>query len=236
MPNQKNITIAIDGYSSCGKSTFAKLIAKRLNFTYIDTGAMYRAVTLFAIDRGLVQNDHIDTENLIAGLGKINIDFTRRNGPENQEVLLNGINVEKQIRDKQVASFVSPVSAIKEVRSKMVDLQRTMAANSSVVLEGRDIGTVVLPDASIKIFMTASPEVRAMRRFRELETKGYEADFEEVKKNILERDHLDQTRKISPLKKAPDALLLDNSSMEIEEQWQWFIENFGEIAGINNGD
>lgn len=216
------VVIAIDGFSSCGKSTFAKAIANELNFTYIDSGAMYRAVTLFAIRKGLAGKDFVDEDKLINALNPIKIDFVKNGVSGKAETFLNGENVEEYIRGIDVSQTVSMISVIKHVRLKMVEQQRLMSTGKSVVMDGRDIGTIVFPNADLKIFMTADTEIRAKRRYDELIAKGLKVDIGEIKKNIEERDYLDTTRKESPLKKAPDAVVLDNSHMTPEEQMVWF--------------
>ena len=214
--------IAIDGHSSCGKSSFAKRIASELSFLYIDSGAMYRAVTLFCIENDLKKMNSVNIPGLISKLDQINIEFRSRETEANQEVYLNGINIEKESRSMLVSSMVSEVSKIPEVREQMVFLQRKLTESKSVVMDGRDIGTVVFPNAEIKIFMTASLKVRAQRRYLELKEKGIKADMKSVKANLAERDEIDQGREISPLKMAEDAILLDNSEMTMEDQMQWF--------------
>lgn len=216
----KKIIIAVDGYSSCGKSTFAKAIAAKLGYIFIDTGAMYRAVTLWAM-----RNGFLGDENAISShIDEVCVEF--RFNPESgkSDVYLNGENVEKEIRGMEVSSNVSAVSAIKAVRAKLVSLQQQMGARKGIVMDGRDIGTVVFPDAEIKLFMTASVEVRAERRYLELKGKGMDVSMDEIIKNVTERDHLDETRVESPLRKADDAILLDNSNMTPQEQMVWFME------------
>ena len=216
------LTIAVDGYSSCGKSTFAKKIAKKLNYLYIDSGAMYRAVTLLAIEKGAIENGRVNEKQLQSALRNINIGFVKHN--DEYLIQLNGRIIEKEIRGNEVSSNVSGVSKFEFVRKIMVELQRNMSKGKGVVMDGRDIGTVVFPDADIKIFMTADEEVRAQRRYDELKEKGYEPDYKEVLKNISERDRIDENRDISPLRKANDAYLLDNSHMTLEQQMIWFNE------------
>ncbi|HOK99648.1 MAG: (d)CMP kinase [Bacteroidales bacterium] len=229
----RDVIIAIDGYSSCGKSTFARAIARRYQLIYIDTGAMYRAVTLFALRNNIIGTNHFNRELLIAQLPQLKIEFKKIQQSEKEETYLNGENVEQAIRDLQVASFVSQVSAVKEVRAKMVELQRAMGNTGGVVLDGRDVGTVVFPQAHIKIFMTADPVIRAQRRMAELLAKGEQANFEEVYNNLIERDRLDTTREESPLIQAPDAIVLNNSYMTPEQQMEWFealVKNkFGDL-------
>lgn len=221
MPEQKLI-IALDGYSSCGKSTFAKAIATKMNFAYIDSGAMYRAVTLACMERGMLNGDEVDEAALGSLLNEIDISFCKKSGSAETVTCLNGINVEEKIRAINVASNVSLVSKSKEVREKLVAMQREMGKDKGIVMDGRDIGTVVFPDADIKIFMTAGADIRAERRYKELVDKGQKVNFEEIRDNILARDRLDETREVSPLKKAPDAIVLDNSFMTPGEQLIWF--------------
>ena len=216
----KKLVIAVDGFSSCGKSTFAKAIAKKLQYIYIDSGAMYRAATLFCLNNNLIQGEELQKEKLVAVLPEIKISFNRVNGVN--ETWLNGENVENEIRGIRVSNHVSAVSQVKEVRQKLVALQQEMGKAGGIVMDGRDIGTAVFPEADIKLFMTASPDVRAQRRYLELKEKGTEVPFDEIKANIEKRDHLDQTREESPLRKADDAVLLDNSNMTPEEQMAWF--------------
>lgn len=224
MKKRKKIIITIDGYSSCGKSTFAKAIAADLGYMYIDSGAMYRAVTLYCLRKGSVAGGVADRERIISTLPEIRISFRMNRKTGYYETLLNGEKVEREIRDRAVSDNVSAVSTIAEVRSKLVDLQREIGSGGGIVMDGRDIGTVVFPDAELKIFMTAKPEVRAQRRYLELVTKGLPADFEAVKKNINERDRIDASREISPLRRADDAVVLDNSDMTPDEQMVWFRE------------
>lgn len=221
MQTKKEIIIAIDGHSSCGKSTFAKLIAAKLGYKYIDTGAMYRAATLFSIQNNFFESGMLNIELLINSLDKINIDFQQNKETKSNDIYLNEKNVEKQIRSLEVSNYVSEVSAIKEVRHKMVALQQEMGQKKGIVMDGRDIGTVVFPDAELKIFLTASPEIRAERRFKELVEKGERVLYEDVLQNVIKRDRIDSTRKESPLKQADDALLLDNSNLTMEEEWAW---------------
>ena len=213
----KKISVAIDGHSSCGKSTLAKQIAKHFNYIYLDTGAMYRAVTLFAINQNIINKDDFDKGALIEKLPEINIEFKAdENGKVN--TYLNNQNVEEAIRTMRVSSFVSPIATVKEVREKMVELQQKMGSKGGVVMDGRDIGTVVLPKAELKVFMTAKDEIRAQRRFDELKEKGIDDTFENVLQNLKERDYIDSTREESPLLKAEDALVLDNSELSRDEQ------------------
>jgi len=221
---KKNFIIAIDGHSSTGKSTLAKQLANKLNFLYIDTGAMYRAVTWFAIQKGLVSQNHFDKKGLIKELKNIHIDFVLNPQSGEAEVLLNGKNIEKEIRSMEVSNLVSPVAAIPEVRKKLVAEQRKMAENHSVVMDGRDIGSVVFPHADLKIFMTASPEVRAKRRFKELKEKGQKVTYEEVFQNVTQRDKMDSEREDSPLIKTEDAVEIDNSTITKEEQLEKILQ------------
>lgn len=225
-PNNRKIVIAVDGFSSCGKSTFAKLVASHLGYIFIDTGAMYRAVTLWAIEHNCVENGILNEERLIANLDNIRIDF--RFNPERgaSDIYVDGEWVEGKIRTITVSNLVSAVSAIGEVRARLVAMQQEMGRDKGVVMDGRDIGTVVFPNAELKIFMTADPEVRAERRYHELLAKGEEVSREEIIDNIRQRDHLDQTRAISPLRKADDAITLDNGGMTLEEELAWFDEVF----------
>ncbi|MDZ7737606.1 MAG: (d)CMP kinase [Bacteroidales bacterium] len=227
----KNLIIAVDGYSSCGKSTFARAIADELSYLYIDSGAMYRAVTLHCMRRAYISGSVLKEEEIIDSIANITITFRYNADTGQHETYLNGENVEKEIRQKQVASFVSIISKIGPVRKKLVAMQRETGMMKGIVMDGRDIGTVVFPDADIKIFMTASEEVRAMRRFKELQEKGFEANFEEVLANISERDSIDSGREMSPLKKADDALLLDNSDMTVSQQMEWFRKVLKEKTG-----
>ncbi len=215
------IVIAVDGFSSCGKSSFAKLIAKRLRYLYIDSGAMYRAVTLGFIQNGLIENGAVKSEDLLANIKKLEVGFSFNLTTKQYETTLNEVIVEDEIRKIGVASLVSIVAAVSEVRERMVELQRKLGVNKGIVMDGRDIGTVVFPNAELKIFMTADPKIRAERRLKELVEKGQDVNFEEILANIEERDHLDQTRDISPLRKADDAIILDNSHMTLDEQMVW---------------
>ena len=218
----KNITIAVDGPSSSGKSTFAKAIAKEIGITYIDSGAMYRGVTLFCLRNGLISDQIIDIPGLTKELKEIRIEFRMNDVLKKTETYLNGENVEEEIRDIEVSKFVSPVSTIKQVREKMVELQRSMAGKSGVVMDGRDIGTVVFPHADIKLFLIANEKVRAKRRFDEMKAKGIDISFQTVMDNINNRDYQDSNREISPLVKAKDAIELDNSDMGVDDQMVWF--------------
>ena len=223
----KKITIAVDGFSSCGKSTLAKQLAAKLGYVYIDTGAMYRAVTLYALRNNMVVDEELDTQLLISRLGDINIHFELNENGEPQ-TFLNGANVEREIRKIYVSQWVSPVAAVPEVRHVMVAQQQKMGEAKGVVMDGRDIGTTVFPNAELKIFVTADVDVRAQRRYDEMLSKGEAADMEEVKLNLQERDRIDQSRKESPLRKADDAVVLDNSHITRDEQLQiaydWAME------------
>ncbi len=224
----KKIVIAVDGFSSCGKSTFAKLVAARLGYIFIDTGAMYRAVTLYALENGAITNGILNESALIGMLDDIDISF--RFNPERgaSDIYVNDVWVEGKIRTIEVSNLVSSVSAVAEVRRRLVALQQRMGRDKGVVMDGRDIGTVVFPNAELKIFMTADPEVRAERRYLELQAKGEQVSMEEIVENIRQRDHLDQTRAISPLRKADDAIVLDNGGMTLEEEMAWFDEIFAQ--------
>lgn len=217
----KKLTIAIDGYSSCGKSTFAKAIARELNYTYIDSGAMYRAVTLYCIRKKYTGPGFTDERSIISDMEDIHIDFVFNPDLGEYETYLNSENVEKEIRNMEVTSHVSRISQIPEVRTRMVQLQRQIGIFKGIVMDGRDIGTVVFPNADIKIFMTASLDIRAKRRYDELKSKGIAADPVEVKNGIIARDIADENRDISPLRKAEDAIVLDNSRMSVHEQMVW---------------
>ncbi|MFO7657028.1 MAG: (d)CMP kinase [Bacteroidales bacterium] len=230
---QNKLIIAIDGYSSCGKSTFAKAIARELDYLYIDSGAMYRAVALFGIRNKLVNGSTIQQAQLIRVLDNIQIEF-RKNRQAQYETFLNGENIEGEIRGVNISEHASNVSKIKEVRAKLVALQQKLGKNGGIVMDGRDIGTVVFPQADLKIFMTASPEIRAQRRYDELRMKGMEADYHEVLKNLNLRDLQDSTRLESPLKQADDAILLDNSNMSREDQMEWFRKIFNKYT-TNSG-
>lgn len=213
------MTIAIDGFSSGGKSTFARAIAARMGYVFIDSGAMYRAVTLWALKRGLAPGGELNEAALVAALGDIRIELKPDGG-----VWLDGDDVSGEIRSLEVSGLVSRVSSIGAVRERLVALQRRMGREGGVVMDGRDIGTVVFPDADLKIFLTADPAVRARRRYDELRAAGVDVSLDEIERNIRERDHHDQTRQISPLRRAPDAITLDNSNMTLEEQMKWVME------------
>lgn len=220
MNTENKIVIAIDGFSSTGKSTIAKHLAKELNYLYVDTGAMYRAVTLYAMQRGFIREDFFDKELLIQNLKNISLEFRYNDDLKFSEMYLNGENVEREIRTMEVSGYVSLVSEISEVRKKLVEQQQLMGKNKGLVMDGRDIGTVVFPDAELKLFMTASPEKRATRRYKELLDRGHKVSYEEVLENVQKRDFIDSTREDSPLTKADDAVEFDNSDMGLKEQFE----------------
>ncbi len=226
----KKITIAIDGFSSCGKSTMAKDLAREIGYIYIDSGAMYRAVTLYSIQNGIFTGNHIDTEKLKNQIKNIHISFRFNPETGRPDTYLNGINVENQIRTMEVSSRVSPIATLDFVREAMVTQQQEMGKVKGIVMDGRDIGTTVFPDAELKIFVTASPEIRAQRRYDELKAKGEIASFDEILENVKQRDYIDQNREVSPLRKADDALLLDNSDMTISQQKEWLAEQFNKVC------
>jgi len=226
----KKLIIAIDGFSSCGKSTMAKDLAKDIGYTYIDSGAMYRAVTLFCIQQGLFQGDELDVDGLSKMIDDIKIQFVFNPDTGRSDTWLNGRNVEKEIRTMEVADKVSPVSAVGFVRRAMVAMQQEMGKEKGIVMDGRDIGTTVFPDAELKIFVTARPEVRAQRRLDELLAKGETASFQEVLENVEKRDKIDSTRTESPLRQAVDAIVLDNSDISIEEQKMWLMNQFKQVV------
>ena len=220
----KKLIIAVDGFSSCGKSTMAKTLAKTLNYTYVDSGAMYRAATLFCLQNGLLQNGLLDVGGLCARLDEIEVSF-RNNAEGVSQTYLNGVNVEREIRAMEVSNAVSIVSAVGFVREKMVELQRRAGAEGGIVMDGRDIGTVVFPQADLKIFVTADARIRAQRRYDELVAKGQPEDFDEILQNIEKRDLLDQTREVSPLRRAADAIEMDNGLFNLQEQDAWLLEH-----------
>ena len=222
----KKIIVAIDGFSSCGKSTMARNLANAVNYTYIDSGAMYRAVTCFALQQGLFEDNKINENGLLKTIHSLDITFRVNHETGQNETFLNGKNVEVDIRSMEVANKVSPVAAIGFVRKRLVVMQQEIGKDKAVVMDGRDIGTVVFPEAELKIFVTASAEVRAQRRVDELRSKGLEVSFEEVLANVCERDRIDSSRAISPLRKADDALELDNSNLTIDEQQEWLLKQF----------
>jgi cytidylate kinase len=226
----KKIVIAIDGFSSSGKSTMAKDLAKEIGYTYIDTGAMYRAVTLYCLRNNIIEKGRIDEKALQESLSDIRLTFQWNKDAGRSDTCLNGINVEKEIRSMEVAGWVSSVAALGFVRRELVSKQQEMGKAKGIVMDGRDIGTVVFPDAELKIFVTASPEVRAGRRVEELLAKGETASYEEVLDNVKKRDHIDSTREESPLRQAADALVLDNSQMSIPDQEKWLLEQYHRVV------
>ena len=227
----KKITIAIDGHSSCGKSTMAKDLAREIGYVYVDTGAMYRSVTLYALRKGLFEDDgSVKTEALEQEMPNIHITFQFNPETGRPDTYLNGEYVEKEIRSLEVSSHVSPIAAIGFVRRALVAQQQQMGKDKGVVMDGRDIGTVVFPDAELKVFVTASAKVRAQRRYDELKAKGMPADFDDILKNVEERDYIDSHREESPLRQAEDAILLDNSDMTIPEQKAWLLEQYNRIV------
>ncbi len=229
--DNKRIIIAIDGHSSCGKSTFAKAIAARLGYIFIDTGAMYRAVTLYALEHGAINSGIVEESQVVAMLPQIEIDFRFNPQRGASDIYVNGDLVEGKIRTIEVSNCVSAVSSIAEVRAKLVAMQQRMGERRGVVMDGRDIGTVVFPEAELKIYMTADPMVRAERRFKELTAKGDNVTIEEIYENVVSRDKADMTRAISPLRKADDAIVLDNSHMSVEQQMEWFDEQYRRVVG-----
>lgn len=230
----KKIIIAIDGHSSCGKSTMAKSIAQELGYIYIDSGAMYRVVTLVALRNGLIKNGVPDAKKVIEAVKDMKITFQWDEKAGKNTTFLNGENVEDEIRQLEVSQNVSPISTIAEVRHELVKQQRENGKNKGIVMDGRDIGTVVFPDAELKIFMTASPEIRAQRRYDELTAKGEKVNFNEILQNVEGRDKIDSSRAASPLKKADDAIILDNSNLNRREQLQWTLEKVKEITEGRN--
>ena len=229
----KLITIAIDGHSSCGKSTMAKDLAKEIGYIYIDTGAVYRAVTLYSLQHGLITEEGIDEEGLRRHMPDIMITFQLNEETGRPDTYLNGVCVEKEIRTMEVSKYVSPIATLGFVREAMVDLQRLMGEAKGVIMDGRDIGTVVFPNAELKIFVTASVDVRAQRRYDELTAKGEKCSLSEIRANVIERDRIDSTRAISPLRQAEDAIVLDNSNMTIQEQNAWLLEQYHRAAGAD---
>lgn len=228
----KKIIIAIDGFSSCGKSTMAKDLARELGYVYVDTGAMYRCVTLYALRHGLFRADGtINQTQLEAEIPNINISFKLNKETGRPDTYLNNENVESEIRTMEVSSRVSPIAAVPFVRAALVAQQQKMGEDKGIVMDGRDVGTVVFPNAELKIFVTASAEVRAQRRYDELKAKGMEADFEEILENVKQRDYIDSHREVSPMRKADDAIELDNSHISIAEQKQWLIEQYKRVCG-----
>lgn len=229
--DNRRIIIAIDGHSSCGKSTFAKAIAARLGYIFIDTGAMYRAVTLYALEHGAIASGIVDESKVVSMLPHIEIDFRFNPQRGASDIYVNGDLVEGKIRTIEVSNCVSAVSSIGEVRAKLVAMQQQMGQRRGVVMDGRDIGTVVFPEAELKIYMTADPMVRAERRFKELTAKGDKVTIEEIYENVVSRDKADMTRAISPLRKADDAVVLDNSHMSVDQQMEWFDEQYRRVVG-----
>ncbi|MBQ2033916.1 MAG: (d)CMP kinase [Alistipes sp.] len=225
----KKIVIAIDGFSSCGKSTFAKAIAARLGYIFIDTGAMYRAVTLYALQQGAIRSGIVDEDAVVALLGDVEITFRFNPKRGASDIYVNGDLAEDKIRSIEVSNCVSGVSSIREVREKLVAMQQQMGRDRGVVMDGRDIGTVVFPDAELKIYMTADARVRAERRYAELKAKGDDVTLDEILENVISRDNADMTRTISPLRRADDAVELDNSYMSVEEQMAWFMERYEQV-------
>lgn len=232
----KKIVIAIDGFSSCGKSTMAKDLAFEIGYVYIDSGAMYRAITLYCIQNELIQAGKVDVPKLNELLNHIDISFVLNADTGRPETLLNGINVEQDIRTLEVSQQVSLVSAIATVRYAMVAQQQKMGVDKGIVMDGRDIGTTVFPNAELKIFVTASPEIRAQRRLDEMHAKGETASYESIIENVKSRDYQDQNRTESPLRMADDALLLDNTYLSIEEQKRWLLDRFAEIVNANKNE
>lgn len=230
MKRIKKITIAIDGFSSCGKSTMAKDLAREVGYIYVDSGAMYRAVTLYALRNGLITSQGIRTEELEKQMQQIRIHFELDPQTQRPITFLNGENVEREIRTLEVSSHVSPIATLGFVRQAMVAQQQAMGQHKGIVMDGRDIGTAVFPDAELKIYVTASARVRAQRRYDELKAKGQEASFEEILANVEERDRIDMSREISPLRQADDAILLDNSEMTIAEQKAWLMAQFNKAT------
>ena len=229
----RKIIIAIDGYASCGKSTMAKELARKIGYIYIDSGAMYRAVALYCIEQGLFEGNRLDVEALQRHIDDIDITFVLNPETGRPETFLNGRNVERDIRGMAVSDKVSYVAAVGFVRRKLIALQQAMGREKGIVMDGRDIGTVVFPDAELKIFLTASPEVRARRRVDELRAKGQKVSYDEVLHNVRERDRIDETREVDPLRKADDALLLDNSTLTLEQQDQWLMQQYRRVAGLD---
>ncbi len=228
----KRITIAIDGFSSCGKSTMAKALAKKIGYIYIDSGAMYRAVTLFALENGMIHGNDIDIAALENSIGGIKISFSVDKETGNNITELNGRNVEQTIRTMEVSSHVSAIAALPFVRESLTLQQRRMGKEKGIVMDGRDIGTTVFPDAELKIFVTASAEVRARRRYDELQAKGEQASYEDILENVKHRDYIDTHREVSPLVQSPEAVVLDNSNLTIEQQDAWLMEQYRKAAEI----
>lgn len=229
----RKLIIAVDGFSSCGKSTMAKTLAKTLNYTYVDSGAMYRAASLFCLRNGLILDGVLDVEGLLARLGDIEVTF-QNNAEGVSQTYLNGVNVEREIRTMEVSNAVSTVAAVGFVREKMVELQRKAGAEGGIVMDGRDIGTVVFPEADLKIFVTADARIRAQRRYDELVEKAQPEDFDAILENIEKRDLLDQTRLVSPLRRASDAIEMDNGLYNLEQQDAWLLEHVNKKRHGNN--
>ncbi len=227
--NSRKITIAIDGHSSCGKSTLAKELAQNIGYIYIDSGAMYRGVALYCRRHDWVSTEYLDTEKIIEHLPEIELRFVLEEGMEKPQLTLNGELVERQIRSMEISNVVSPVATIKEVREKLVDEQREMGKKGGVIMDGRDIGSVVFPDAELKIFLTAQPEIRAIRRYDELKATGVEVSLKEIKNNLLERDRIDSTRAESPLIQTNDAWVLDNSTLSKKEQLELVLNKIKSV-------
>lgn len=229
----KKLIIAVDGFSSCGKSTMAKSLAKTLDYTYVDSGAMYRAASLFCLQNGLLKDGVLDVEGLRNRLDEIEVSF-RNNAEGVSQTFLNGVNVEREIRNMEVSNAVSLVSAVGFIREKMVELQRKAGEEGGIVMDGRDIGTVVFPHADLKIFVTADARIRAQRRYDELLAKGQPEDFNEILQNIEKRDLLDQTREVSPLRRADDAIEMDNGRFNLQEQDAWLLDHVNKIRYGNH--
>ena len=227
----KKIIVAIDGYSSCGKSTMAKTLARKIGYTYIDSGAMYRAVTLFALENGIITGSDVDAPGLEKRLNEIKITFSTDKETGSNITELNGKDVERRIRTLEVSSHVSAIAALPFIRTFLTAQQRSLGKQKGIVMDGRDIGTTVFPDAELKIFVTASAEVRARRRYDELQAKGERASYEEIIENVKQRDYIDTHREVSPLTQAPDAVVLDNSFMTLEQQDEWLMEQYRKSAG-----
>lgn len=227
----KKIIVAIDGYSSCGKSTMAKTLARKIGYTYIDSGAMYRAVTLFALENGIITDSDVDAPGLEKRLNEIKITFSTDKETGSNITELNGNDVERRIRTLEVSSHVSAVAALPFIRTFLTAQQRSLGEKKGIVMDGRDIGTTVFPDAELKIFVTASAEVRARRRYDELQAKGERTSYEEIIENVKQRDYIDTHREVSPLTQAPDAVVLDNSFMTLKQQDEWLMEQYRKAAG-----
>ena len=227
----KKIIVAIDGYSSCGKSTMAKTLARKIGYTYIDSGAMYRAVTLFALENGIITGSDVDAPGLEKRLNEIKITFSTDKETGSNITELNGKDVERRIRTLEVSSHVSAIAALPFIRTFLTAQQRSLGEKKGIVMDGRDIGTTVFPDAELKIFVTASAEVRARRRYDELQAKGERTSYEEIIENVKQRDYIDTHREVSPLTQAPDAVVLNNSFMTLKQQDEWLMEQYRKAAG-----